>query len=212
VPHVRAVPPLRAPAGRDNRMRRALCVTAVAAACLAALASPGAASAHGRAVTVTLDYRLPLDPGVNRLHGVEASVIDGDRAIRLVVASGVRVIVLGDLGEPMLRFDDGVWVNESSPTAQANRLVKHARPGWKRIAGGHELTWHEHRLAPPPFVPGPTGRVAAWQIPLLVNGQRSAARSCVWHDRPSGRGRSVRALPSLLPLSPSRAGRGFDGR
>jgi hypothetical protein len=138
------------------------------------------ASAHGRAVTVALDYRLPIDPGVGRLDGLEASVIDGDRALRLVVGRGERVVVFGDLGEPMLRFAGGVWVNQSSPTAQANRLVKRPARGWKRIAGGRELAWHEHRLAPPPFVSGQYGRVARWQIPIAVNGRRAAISGAFW--------------------------------
>lgn len=174
MPEGRAAPSPRAAAGRDNRLRNARRFGACAAACLAALASPAVASAHGRALTVALDYRLPLDPGVRQLDGVEASVVDGDRALRLVVAPGRRVVVLGDLGEPMLRVDDGVWVNQSSPTAQANRIVTRARPGWTRVAGGREFAWHEHRLAPPPFASGQYGRVARWQVPLLVDGRHVA--------------------------------------
>jgi hypothetical protein len=168
------------PAGRDNRFahtRRALvCV----AGCLIALAAPGVAAAHGRALTVALDYRLPLDPSVAQARGVEANVVDGDRALHLVVASGLRVVVLGDLGEPMLRVDNGVWVNQASPTAQANRLVRKPAQGWKRVAGGHAYAWHEHRLAPPPFVAGSYGRVASWRVPLLVNGRLTAISGSFW--------------------------------
>jgi hypothetical protein len=175
VPEGWAVPSPRVAAGRNNRLRFAWRTGACAAASLTALASPAVASAHGRALTVALDYRLPLDPGVGRLVGVKASIVDGDRALRLDVAHGKRVVVLGDLGEPMLRVDQGgVWVNQSSPTAQANRIVIHARPGWKRVARGREFAWHEHRLAPPPFASGQYGRVARWQVPLLVDGRRVA--------------------------------------
>ena len=175
-----AAPPL-AGTGRDTRRGRAIRGTTCAGALfLAVLACPGVASAHGRAVTVALDYRLVVDPAVGRLGGVRASILDGDRALRLVVARGTHVVVLGDLGEPMLRVDDGVWVNQGSPTAQANRLVRLPKKGWKRVAHGREYSWHEHRLAPPPFVAGRYGRVGRWQVPLLVNGRRVAIGGSFW--------------------------------
>ena len=169
------MPSLDARAGRDNRLRGALRGAAcIAALSLAALLLPSVAAAHGRAATVALDYTLPLDSGVARLAGVRASVLDGDRSLHLSVPVHERVVVLGDLGEPMLRVADGVWVNQSSPTAQANRLVSHPAKGWKLVAGGREFTWHEHRLAPPPFVAGSYGRVARWNVPLVVGGRRAA--------------------------------------
>ncbi|MGH3002466.1 MAG: hypothetical protein ACRDM1_07395 [Gaiellaceae bacterium] len=161
-----------------QRALRALACAAVL--CLTALAAPAAASAHGRAATVALDYRLPLDPAGRRLQGIKASILDGDRDLRLVVRPGIRVVVLGDLGEPMLRVDDGVWVNRNSPTAQANRLVKRPEKGWKRVAGGREFAWHEHRLAPPPFEGSRYGPVAHWQVPLLVNGRPTAVSGSFW--------------------------------
>ena len=150
-----------------NRWRAPACAAAL---CLGALALPGIASAHSRAATVALDYRLSLDSA----GGVKASILDGDRALRVAVAGNTRVVVLGDLGEPMLRVADGVWVNQSSPTAQANRIVARTQPGWKRVASSRAFTWHEHRLAPPPFAAGPYGRVASWRVPLLVDGQRTS--------------------------------------
>jgi hypothetical protein len=173
----------RAAAGRDNRSRWMLRGAACAAACLAACVAPAAASAHGRAATVALDYRLPIDASVGRLTGVEAHVVDGDRALHLAVARGRRAVVFGDLGEPMLRFSNGVWVNQSSPTAQANRLVRHPKAGWKRIAGGRAFSWHEHRLAPPPFASGHYGPVARWQIPIEVDGRRAAISGSFWRVR-----------------------------
>ena len=171
----RAVPSLDARAGRDNRLcgalRGAACIAVLG---LAGLLLPSVAAAHGRAATVALDYKLPLDSGAARLAGVRASVLDGDRSLHLTVSDNERVLVLGDLGEPMLRVADGVWVNQSSPTAQANRLVSRPAKGWKRVAGGRAFTWHEHRLAPPPFVAGSYGRVARWNVPLVVRGRRLA--------------------------------------
>ncbi|HEY5295514.1 MAG TPA: hypothetical protein VIJ70_08570 [Gaiellaceae bacterium] len=159
---------------RNNQRHPGRIAACAAALCATALAVPGVASAHGRAATVALDYRLPVDPAVARITGITASILDGDRDLQLTVADGVRVVVLGDLGEPMLRMDDGVWVNRASPTAQANRLIRKPGSGWKQLSHGRSLAWHEHRLAPPPFVGGSYGHVADWQIPLTVNGQRTA--------------------------------------
>jgi hypothetical protein len=140
--------------------------------CVVALALPSIAAAHGRAMTVALDYRLQLDPGVARLSAIRVSILDGDRALHLSVRGNARVLVLGELGEPMLRLDGGVWVNRSSPTAQANRLVRRPGKGWKRVSGGRSYSWHENRLVPPPFEAGRYGRVARWSVPLVVNGRR----------------------------------------
>ena len=153
---------------------------------VAALALPGVAAAHGRAMPVALDYRLRVDPGVARLSVIRVSILDGDRALHLSVRGEARVVVLGELGEPMLRLDDGVWVNRSSPTAQANRLVRRPGRGWKRVAGSRSYSWHENRLVPPPFEAGRSGRVARWSIPLIVNGRRvSIGGSFVWVPRPA---------------------------
>ncbi|HEX5448764.1 MAG TPA: hypothetical protein VFW85_01750 [Gaiellaceae bacterium] len=101
--------------------------------------------------------------------GIDVAIIDGDRALR-IDAHGT-VVVLGDLDEPMLRFADGVWVNEQSPTAQANRLIGAAGRGWRKVSSGTSFVWHEHRLAPPPYDSGRAG--ARWTIPVVVDGHRS---------------------------------------
>jgi hypothetical protein len=151
---------------------------------VAGLALPGVAAAHGRAMTVALDYRVRLDPGVARLNDLQVSVLDGDRALHVTVTGDARVVVLGELGEPMIRLDDGVWVNRSSPTAQANRLVRRPGRGWKRVGGGRSYSWHENRLKPPPFAAGSS--VAHWSVPLVVNGRRvSISGSFVRVPRPA---------------------------
>jgi hypothetical protein len=137
----------------------------------AALALPAIASAHPRTATVAIDYRLTLEQAPT---GVEAAVLDGDRALRLRVTPGHTLVVLGDLGEPMLRFANGVWVNEHSPTAQANRLIGNAGTGWRRLAGGSTFAWHEHRLSPPPYDASRLGPVARWSVPLLLDGRHAA--------------------------------------
>jgi hypothetical protein len=150
--------------GRTAR-RAAVC----AAAAFAALVVAAPAWAHGRHATLALDYRLTLGA---KPAGVHVSILDGDRALRLRLASARRAIVYGDLGEPMLRFDGGVWVNLASPTAQANRLISTPGHGWRRLAAGRAFAWHEHRLAPPPYVHGVYGPVAQWTVPVAVDGRR----------------------------------------
>lgn len=181
MPETRAEPPFAA-VGPDNRrcirLRSAVCLAA-----LAVLASPAVASAHGRAATVALDYRLTVDTNGGPSGDVHARINDGDRSLSLVVRPGTQVVVLGDLGEPMLRWSDGVWVNRRSPTAQANRLVARTQSGWKRVADGPGFTWHEHRLAPPPFEEASYGKVAAWRVPLVVAGRASAVSGSFWRVR-----------------------------
>lgn len=148
------------------------------AAPVVALALPATASAHSRQSTVALDYRLTLDRAPA---DIRVAILDGDRALRLD-ASGT-VVVLGDLGEPMLRFANGVWVNERSPTAQANRLIGVAGTGWRKLADGNSFAWHEHRLAPPPYNLGRSR--ARWTIPVVVAGRREVlAGSFVRMRRP----------------------------
>jgi hypothetical protein len=132
------------------------------------LALPARASAHARTATVALDYKLVLDQ--KPPDGVSVSILDGDRSLR--VASPTRtVVVKGDLAEPMLRIGPGgVWVNRRSVTAAAEKLTAPG-PGWKRLSSGSTFTWHEHRLAPPPWQAG-TGAVARFDIPLTIDGAR----------------------------------------
>jgi hypothetical protein len=130
-----------------------------------ALVAPAAAAAHSRSRVVALDVRLRLEriPG-----GIQARVLDGDRSLQLTVDPSDRVVVLGALGEPMLRFDAaGVWANRGSPTASADRIVP---PGgtWVLLARARSFRWHDHRLAPRP---GPHPRLS---VPLVVNGHVDA--------------------------------------
>jgi hypothetical protein len=140
-----------------------------AVAAVAALVAAAPAWAHGRHATVALDYRLTL---AAKPAGVRVAILDGDRSLRLGLGSARQAIVYGDLGEPMLRFRDGVWVNLASPTAQANRLVTTPGKGWRRLSSASTFVWHEHRLAPPPYVQGVYGPVAQWAVPVAVDGRR----------------------------------------
>jgi hypothetical protein len=137
-----------------------------------ALAGPGTAGAHSRAPAAALDYRLQLVS--TRLTGVHAKVLDGDRELRLTVEPSLTLTVLGLLGEPFLRFDPrGVWVSAGSPTAAADKLVpvRGEGRGWIRLTRAHELTWHDHRLSPPPNIP--VGSSAPFALPVEVDGRRA---------------------------------------
>ena len=101
-------------------------VSLVTATSLAALALPATAAAHNRGPAVALDYRLRVDEVAR---GVSARVLDGDRSLRLAVAGGVRVVVLGYLGEPVLRFDVRGVVIASHPFA-ARRADEIGRLRW----------------------------------------------------------------------------------
>jgi len=152
----------------------------------ATLAAPAVASAHARSATVALDYRLVLDRAATSIPGVHVSILDGDRSLR-VETSGSTVVVGGDLGEAMLRIGPGgVFANRASTTAVAERLTSPGR-GWTKLASGASYTWHEHRLAPPPWSPHP-GPAARFTIPIRVGTEKLAiggtfvrnARPALW--------------------------------
>jgi hypothetical protein len=137
---------------------------------IAALAAPAAAAAHPRGPTIALDERATVDAVTAA--GVRAAILDGDRKLRLTVSPGVRLVVLGYLGEPMLRLSaERVSVNGRSPTALADGLVKAPPPrGWVVVGTGPSFAWHDHRLGP--TLPPGVSR-ARWSIPIVVNGHRS---------------------------------------
>ena len=139
---------------------------------LTCLVTPGRAAAHSRAPTVALDYRLELSR--TTLRGVHAQVVDGDRALRVRVDPPHRLIVVGLLGEPLLRFGrDGVWVNRASPSADADGLTGRGS-GWLRLTTKPRLLWHDHRLAPPAGLRA--GATARWSLPIVLDGRHTHLR------------------------------------
>ena len=144
------------------------CVVTLTTIC--ALAVPASASAHARSATVALDYRLVLDRSATSLPGISVAILDGDRALQVRVRRG-ELVVLGDLGEPMLRLTPGAaYASRASVTAIAQKLVASGH-GWKRVGSGSDFAWHEHRLAPPPFDDGQPGAVARFTIPAQLDGR-----------------------------------------
>jgi hypothetical protein len=138
-------------------------VALVTLAAAAGLAAPAQASAHGRGPAVAIDYRLHV---TSVPAGVHVRILDGDRSVEASVDPGSTLLVTGLLHEPMLRIDGGVWANQASPTAHADRVVTEAgaRTGWVQLSGARSYAWHDHRLTPA----GPRGRFA---IGVRVNGQ-----------------------------------------
>jgi hypothetical protein len=161
--------------------RRARSSVLLSVAC-AVLAGPGVAGAHSRAPAAALDYRLRITSIAPPVSGVRIEVLDGDRELRLTVEPSRELTVLGLLGEAFVRFDqNGVWVNAGSPTAAADRLVPAhgAARGWIRLTRSHELSWHDHRLAPPANLP--VGSQAAFALRVEVDGRPAVVRGSFNH-------------------------------
>jgi hypothetical protein len=176
----------------NNRRHRAA-VFAIAALSLAALGRPASASAHSGTFVNALDYRAEVTSTGRRGGIIAASVLDGDRRLELGVVPTVTVTVLGDQGEPLLRFSPGgIEVNERSPTAIADRLAERsavpaldprAVPEWSRLSTGHRYAWHDHRLGPVPARAYPEGDVADWVIPYVADGRADAVTGRLLHAR-----------------------------
>jgi hypothetical protein len=143
---------------------------------VAMLATPAVAGAHLRSDVVAVDYRATVTPQSGPF---AARVYQTDRAVRLVLTRGHSLVVLGYLGEPLIRIDDhGIAANAASPSEPSTGLLKKSqlvagRPiAWHRLSNRHGVTWHDSRLRGLP--PGVSR--AVWTVPLLVDGQRGRLR------------------------------------
>jgi hypothetical protein len=168
---------------------------ALAAALLAAAVLPVTASAHvGRtppAATNDLARISYLPPGL------EARIVDGDRAIWMRAKPSLTVVVTGLRGEPYLRFSSaGVAVNTRSATWFLNRVrplivprgVKATTPPeWKKLTSRHWWTWSEGRLHTPALSAHPSGNafLGRWVVPLVVDGRGTAIRGGLWQSAPA---------------------------
>jgi hypothetical protein len=151
-------------------------VRLIPVAIVAMLATPAVANAHLRSDVVAVDYRATV---TTQKGPFEARVYETDRALRLVVTRGHSVIVLGYLGEPLLRVDDrGTAVNAASPSASRTGLLKKSQLvsgrtiAWYRLSDRGAVIWHDSRLRGLP--PGVSR--AVWTVPLLVDGKRGRLR------------------------------------
>lgn len=144
--------------------RRLACALLLASTTL--LATPGGAAAHLRSGTVAVGFHVSVDASPA---GVDARVYQSDRAVRAAVRAGHSLVVLGYVGEPMLRLDAaGSAVNLASPSAAAAGLVRprdalRGRPVWRLERGRHAAVWHDVRIQ------GVADGV--WTIPLVVDGR-----------------------------------------
>ena len=137
------------------------------------LVAPAVARAHLRAGTVAVDYRASIAPDDEA--AFTARVYQSDRAIAITVHPGHTVVVLGYLGEPLLRLGPaGVAVNAASPTSvgagvlSKGDFVRGRMTAWRVQPGRHSVVWHDARVQglPPGITRGP------WSVPLLVDGRR----------------------------------------
>lgn len=144
-----------------------------------------------------------LRPAVRRL---ELAVVRGDEGLRLRNTSGRTVVVEGYDEEPYLRFKPGgaVEANQRSAATYINvdrfglqEVPENALPGatpvWKRIGGGGEHTWFDHRIhltakrPPARFTrQKKLTKVFDWKVPMTVNGRDVLATgTLVWDPNAS---------------------------
>ena len=153
---------------------RAALAAGVACACLLG-AVP--ASAHLRSGTVAVDYRVSIAAPVTAAYA--AQIYQSDHGLSLTLRPGHVVVMLGYLGEPVIRLDAaGLSVNAASPTALAMHLVAKGRgvsasaPRWRLQRGRHTVLWHDSRVQGLP----PGVDAGRWSVPLVIDGRRGDLR------------------------------------
>jgi hypothetical protein len=156
------------------RARRGVLGVGVAVACLM---GAGPASAHLRSGAVAVDYRATVASASTPAY--TAQIYQSDHGLSLTVRPGHAVVLLGYLGEPVVRLDGaGEWINAASPTAATMRLIAR-REGvytttarWRLRRSRHTIMWHDARVR---GLPAGVDR-GAWTVPLVVDGRREALR------------------------------------
>jgi hypothetical protein len=184
--------PVAAVAQPVSTIRRSR-LPALVTAALVTLVLPTHAWAHATAPVNALDYEARITSVGGAALGIRARVIDGDRKLDLRVPEPHTVVVLGDAGEPFLRFSPhGVDVNDRSPTAIINKLARrgslpaldpYAAPMWRSVARRPTFRWHDHRLGPTPGRSYGEGAVDRWSIPVVVDGRPDGIVGRLWHAR-----------------------------
>jgi hypothetical protein len=151
--------------------------------------TPDGVSAHGKAPTVATDFVATVTSIGGGSTGVTADILGAYQRLRLRVPEAHALSVLGYRGEPFIRFTpDGVQVNDRSPMAVDLRLTPGpavpgagTTPAWRRLAAGHEYTWHDERLRPVTDAKGV--RVPGqWSVPLVVDGGPTEIQGEVRHQ------------------------------
>jgi hypothetical protein len=167
--------------GVAQRVHRERCWVALAAALGSiGFAWPSPALAHVRAGTIAVDYRASVS--APRTAAYTAAIEQSDHSLRLTLAPGHAVIVLGYLREPMVRLDAaGVAINAASPTALAVGLVGKARavngatPSWILRARQRSVTWRDARAQQ---LPGGV-HAGLWALDLIVDGHHAVLRGAL---------------------------------
>ena len=155
-----------------------------AAALFVALLAPAAAGAHLRTGTVAVGYGASVrTPSRTAGAAYTVGVYQSDRALHLTVSRGHAVVVIGYLGEPLLRIGPaGVAVNLRSPTAAAAGLLPKAgrtspsNSGWRLERGMRSVVWHDPRDQ---RLPRGMAR-ASWSVPIVVDGRRAHISGELW--------------------------------
>jgi hypothetical protein len=152
-------------------------------AVVVALVGPGPAGAHVRTGRLAVDYRASFFPLRPPLAGaIAVRIYESDLAVGLTVEKHHQVVVLGYVGEPLLRIGTGgVEVNESSPTAAGMGLLKGARKttGWVLRSPGRSFIWHDARVR---GLPSGVER-RRWTVPVVVDGRSARLEGEIWRVR-----------------------------
>ena len=169
-----------------------------------ALAAPGTAGAHPRSPRVAVDYRATVARlPAQMARALKVHVYPTDLALGVTELGGHRIVVLGYLGEPFLRFEPGgLYVNEASTTAAGTGLAPALRHGgvhWVLRSAKPTAIWHDARVR---------GAVRGrWSVPLLVDGRRARLSGSLFHVDPPASwpwlaiGACVAAVALLLLVS-----------
>ena len=148
------------------------------------LAVPQIASADAAGPT---DYRTEVTSITPATDLIDVSIEGGDAFVRVVVAEGHELIVLGYDGEPYLRIsaDGRVEENRRSSATYYNAdryggeipdsVDNEASPQWAEVGNGGTWAWHDHRAhwmgSEPPIGLDPGESLPSDLIQLLVDGQ-----------------------------------------
>lgn len=147
---------------------------------------PGHAHADAAGPTEFVTEIVDVQPAVP---SIELTIEGGDSFVRIVVASGTEVVVLGYDDEPATRIDaDGrVFQNLRSFATYYNDdrfgsddipdiVDNDAPPQWDEVGSGGAWAWHDHRAhwmgTEPPRGMRPGDRLPEQTIPLIVDGRQ----------------------------------------
>lgn len=166
-------------------MSRGRRIMALAVGALVAVAVPTTAFADAAGPS---EFRSEITEISPPTPSIELSIVGGDSFVRIVVAPGTDVVVLGYDGEPYTWIDaDGaIWENRLSYATYYNSsryggdvpdfVDSAAEPDWRRVGSGGAWAWHDHRAhwmaSSPPLGMRPGDTLPGNQlIPLVVDGR-----------------------------------------